>query len=169
MPHRSLRQHQDRKSKSLSRVAIESLIIQPIQQIPRYPLLLQVRFLLYFYTLLLVLCSLSEYLSKQKLLTVTWSEHPDYVHTRQALQMMKALAVTLDCGNDLAKESAQKNKEEETKIEKNSLALRKHKKPQVRKDQLKLTLSVKPVRLPSLKKNILIVIILILGHFLDRY
>lgn len=91
------------------------------------------------------------------------------MHTRQALQMMKALAVTLDCGTDLAKENVQKNKEEETKIEKNSLALRKHKKPQVRKDQLKLTLSVKPVRLPSLKKNILIVIILILGHFLDRY
>jgi len=83
---------------------------------------------------------------------VTWSEHPDYVHTRQALQMMKALAVTLDCDNDLAKESAQKNKEEETKIEKNSLALRKHRKPQVRKDLLKLTLSVKPVRLPSLQK-----------------
>ena len=66
--------------------------------------------------------------------------------------MMKALAVTLDCGTDLAKENVQKNKEEETKIEKNSLALRKHKKPQVRKDQLKLTLSVKPVRLPSLQK-----------------
>jgi len=59
MPHRSLRQHQDCKSKSLSRVAIESLIIQPIQQIPRYPLLLQVR-LKYYYKLLFQ-CNLSAY------------------------------------------------------------------------------------------------------------
>ncbi|KAL6078679.1 Intersectin 1 (SH3 domain protein) [Balamuthia mandrillaris] len=106
----------DKQAEETGMTTLDSLLICPIQQIPRYALLFS------------------------KLMEVTPESHPDYNNTAKALRMLKNLNTELNEKKRQAEQAVAAKKETEEILSRSNEKLRRVKKPKVKKSLLCLKL-----------------------------